>query len=177
MKYIFDFDDVLFNTTQHFKEQMCLILEKNGISRILIEEYTKKERWNLFTLKKMFVHFSVKEDVYEEIMKESKNSINQELLKLIKKLGKLNCYLVSYGDEEFQLEKIKRSEVGTLFSEIIIVQGSKKEAIEKICTKHKDEEVIFIDDKAKHFEDLDFVKYPNLKTILYTEQNIEPYLQ
>ena len=35
------------------------------------------------------------------------------------------------------------------------------------------EEVIFVDDKAKHFEDLDFKKYPNLKTVLYDDKGFE----
>ena len=81
--------------------------------------------------------------------------------------------MVSYGEEEFQTTKIERSGIAPLFSEIIIVGGSKKEAVEKICEKYKNEEVIFIDDKAKHFEDLDFKKYPNLKTVLYSGQNLE----
>src|SRR3989338_617731 len=33
--------------------------------------------------------------------------------------------------------------------------------------------VVFVDDKAKYFENLDFEKYPNLKTILYDDQGLE----
>ncbi|OGI66512.1 hypothetical protein A3H53_02740 [Candidatus Nomurabacteria bacterium RIFCSPLOWO2_02_FULL_40_10] len=173
MKFIFDFDDVLFHTTKKFREHENAILEKAGISRETSMEYSKKERWNLFSLRKMLAHFSVPPELYEKIMEKSKNHVNEELREIIEKLGKPNCYLVTYGDEEFQLDKIKRSGIMPLFSEVIVVIGSKKEAIEKICAKYKNEKVIFVDDKAKHFEDLDFIKYPNLKTILYDERGLE----
>lgn len=173
MKYIFDFDDVLVHTTKKIKEHTYSVLEKAGVSRGLSEEYIEKERRSLFSLKKMLAHFSVSESLYEEIMKETKNFVNNELVEIVKKIGKSDCYIITYGDKEFQMEKIKRAGIESLFSEIIVVLESKKEAVEKICAQHRDEKVIFIDDKAKHFKDLDFVKYPNLKTILYDEKSFK----
>ena len=177
MKYIFDFDDVLFQTGRRRYEHMYPRLKKAGISTHDIDEYYQKVRGELFSMKKLLAHFSLKEDYYEEMMREIETFNNEELLKEIKKLGKSNCYIISYGDTEFQLDKIKRTGVASLFSEIIVVQESKKKMVEKICTKHKDEKVFFIDDKAENFKDLDFKKSPNLKTILYTGQNLESYLQ
>jgi len=175
MKFIFDFDDVLFHTTKHFREHLLVVLEKIGISRDFVIEYLEKERWKLLSLKKLVTHFvnDDKENIYKEIMGKNKDFLNDDLFILIKKLGKSNCYIVTYGEEEFQKDKIKRTGIASLFSEIIVVPGSKKEAIEKICAKHKNEEVIFIDDKAHHFKDLDFKKYPNLKTILYDDKGLE----
>jgi FMN phosphatase YigB (HAD superfamily) len=173
MKYIFDFDNVLFDTSKKFKEHMILVLEKIGVSPDSVRDYCDKERWNQFSLKKMLNHFSVKEDFYEKIMSKNKNFVNGELIEVIKKLGRSNCFILTYGDEEFQLNKIKRTGIGAHFVEIIVVSGSKEEAIEKICDKYKKEKVLFIDDKTKHFEDLDFKKYPNLKTIFYDENGLE----
>lgn len=178
MKFIFDFDDVLFFTTRHRKEHMFVLLEKVGIPLAEIEEYYKKARLEGLLLKNMLAHFLASKRInqkklYEEIMAENKNFINVALLETIKKLGKDNCFLITHGGTEFQKDKIKRTGVAPLFSKIIIIQGSKKEAVEKICAKHKDEKVIFIDDKVTCFEDLDFKKYPNLKTILYDEHGLE----
>lgn len=173
MKYIFDFDDTLFFTTKHRKEHMFPMLQKAGIPSNEIEEYYKKAREEQFSLKKLLNHFSKKGEIYEDIMSESKRFLNTELLDLIKKIGKINCYIITYGDEEFQRDKIKRADISSLFSEIIVIPESKKGAIEKICLKHKDEQVIFIDNKIEYFNDLDFVKYPNLKTILYNGQSIK----
>jgi len=176
MKYIFDFDDVLFNTTKMFKKHMYICLEKAGISKRIAEEYYKKVREKEFSLKNSIAILLAKqkinktkiEDVYEKIMSKCWNFTNLELLKNIKKFGKKNCFIVSSGEKEFQKDKIKRSGIAPLFSEIIVVSESKKEVLEKICAKHKDEKIIFIDDKTKHFENLDFKKCPNLKTVLFT---------
>ncbi|OGI60855.1 hypothetical protein A2814_03530 [Candidatus Nomurabacteria bacterium RIFCSPHIGHO2_01_FULL_38_19] len=173
MKYIFDFDDVLFHTTRRRQEHLYPFLEKMGVAHEKINEYYNKIRGQQFSVKNLLKYFSLKEEMYEEIMRESKIFLNKDLVKLVKKAGKNNCYIITYGDKEFQLDKIKRAGVDSLFFEIIVVPtDEKKEIIEKICAKHADEKVIFIDDKAKHFEKLDFKKYPNLKTILYTGQDL-----
>ena len=175
MKYIFDFDDVLSHTSKQgenslFKEHIFSSLEKAGISRNSILEYYEKERLNRLSLRAWIAHFSIKnpEDLYEEIISRSKDFMNSELVEIVKKLGKANCFIVTYGDTEFQLDKIKRGGIESLFSEIIVVPKSKKEAVETISAKYNNEDVYFIDDSPKHFEDLDFKKYPNLKTVLFT---------
>jgi len=89
MKFIFDFDDVLFNNTRLFKEHMYLCLEKAGVSRSKAEEYYKTVRENQLNgiwLKKLLAHFSLKDDLYEKILGKSKDFINKELLLLIKNL-------------------------------------------------------------------------------------------
>jgi FMN phosphatase YigB (HAD superfamily) len=173
MKFIFDFDDVLFYNTKQFKEHMYACLEKAGVARVSAQEYYKRVRVSGFWLKDMLAHFSINEDWYEKILERSENFLNKDLVNIIKKLGKENCYIVTHGGDEWQRDKIKKVDIPHLFSEIIVIQGSKKEAVEKICAKHINEKVIFVDDKIKHFENLDFKKYPNLQTILYDEQGME----
>lgn len=171
MKYIFDFDDVIFETTKHRLEHLYAVLEKAGISRKEIDEYYKRERVNLFSPKKMLKHFNLDDSLYEEIMGVSKEFLNKKFVKAIEKLGRENCYLITYGEEEFQKDKIARNEIEHLFAEIIAVPGTKKQVVENLCEKFKDEQIIFIDDKPQYFEDLDLNKYPNLKTVLYTGQD------
>ena len=173
MKYIFDFDDVLFDNTKQFKEHMYASLEKAGVSQEEAEKYYKKIGGSKFWLKEMLVHFFLKESLYKEILKESINFINKELLEIVKKLGKDNCYIVTHGGDEWQRDKIKNTGIDSFFSQIVVVSEKKKEAIEKICEKYKKEKVLFIDDKEHHFKDLDFKKCPNLKTILYDEKGLE----
>ena len=175
MKYIFDFDDVLFYTTKHRLEHMFILLEKSGIERSKIEEYYKEKRLSGFSLRDTLAYFFAGTEVdceklYDEIMGKSENFINTELINVLKSLGKENCFLITHGGDEFQNDKIRRAGVSQLFAEIIILIGSKKEAVESICEKYKNEKVVFVDDKAHYFQDLDFKKYPNLKTILYTGQ-------
>ena len=173
MKFIFDFDDVLFYTTKHRLGHWYPFLEKLGISYKEIDEYYKKGRAEKFSLKKVLAHFSLQEESYEEIMRDAKSFLNEELVNIVKTIGKENCYIITYGEKEFQLDKIKRTGIGSLFSEIIVVSiDEKQDILEEICTRHKDEKIVFIDDKVKHLEDIDFKKCPNLKTILYDEQGL-----
>jgi predicted RNA-binding protein with TRAM domain len=51
---------------------------------------------------------------------------------------------------------------------VLFVPGTKKEAVYEICSKYKDEKVIFTDDKIKFFEDIDLARVPNLQNILYS---------
>ena len=187
MKFIFDFDDVLFNNTKQFKPHMYVCLEKAGVPRTVSEEYYKEAREKEFSLKNfitiLLAHdpLSLKfqrgkekvEEVYEEIMRECKNFINVQLTEMVKKLGRNNCFIVTNGEKQFQEDKIKNSGIASLFSEIYIVPNSKKEIIYDICNGNKNEKIIFIEDKIKFIEDLDFKKCPNLKIILYDEQGLE----
>ena len=104
MKFIFDFDDVLFNNTKQFKEHMYLCLKKADVPRELAEEYYKSVRAKQFWLKELLAHFSVPKSWYEKILKESKNFTNKKLLKVIKKLGK-NFYK-DYVQDAYSNNKI-----------------------------------------------------------------------
>jgi FMN phosphatase YigB (HAD superfamily) len=185
MKYIFDFDDVLFHNTEKLKPRMYKLIAEAGIPENETQEYYQQIPNKRFVIKNflqsLFDYKNIKnvniQNLYSSIMDESKNFKNDEVLEIIKKIGKDNCYIVTHGETEHQLDKINRAGIVDLFSEIFIVQGSKKEAVEKICSKHAEEDIVFIDDKAHHFDNLDFKKYPNLKTILYTGQDLNELLQ
>lgn len=174
MKFIFDFDDVIFHTTRNRIEHIYSFLEKMDVPYNQITEYYKTARVNCFSLRHMLNHFSVKPELYEKIMEESKKFINHAVFEFIEKISKEDRFIVTYGDIEFNKDKIIYSGAFDLFKEenIFIVQGSKKDIVENICEKYKDEQVVFIDDKEKEFKDLDLVKFPNLKTILYTGQDL-----
>jgi len=182
-KYIFDFDDVLFFNTQKFKKHMYQCFEEIGVPYDTVKMYYKIEKekgWVLQNLVKSILkgeHItSVNGDEFsEKIMIECKNYINHELIGLIEQLEVENCYMVTHGVKEYQLEKVDRTGLGSLFSEIYVVQDTKKGPVEMICEQFKDDEVVFIDDKEKRFADLDFKKYPNLRKVLYvgSESNAE----
>lgn len=184
MKYIFDFDDVLFHNTEKLKPHMYELIEKAGIPKAEANEHYLKIRHefvmrdfieSLF-FQRDYLNSVNKDELYEDIMKESKNFINKDVLEIILKLGKENCFMVTHGETEHQMDKINRVGIFDLFSKIYVVQGSKKEAVEGICEQFKDEPTFFIDDKIHHLENLDIKKYPNLKTILYTGQDLTPLL-
>ena len=172
MKFIFDFDDVLF-LTNRFREKVYEICERGGIPPKEVKSYMEEHVPKGFSLKKLLRHFSLDENLYPEIMHGNEEFMNEEVLVLVRKAGRENCYILTHGDEEFQMEKIRSSGIKPFFTDTIVVLGSKKAALEKLCEQYANEDVIFIDDKTKHFENLDFKKYPNLKTILYDERGLK----
>lgn len=177
MKYIFDFDDVLFNNTRRFKEHMFKVIARAGVPEQEARARYLKVREKEFSLKRFLRELfgsekigktSVKH-IYKEIMIPCRNFLNKEIIKLVKKMGKKNCYIVTNGDRDFQLDKIKYSGIGKLFlkSNIYIVPGSKKEVVLKICRKNLDHKIIFIDDKIIFTKDIISEKLPNLTVIHY----------
>ena len=175
MKYIFDFDDVLFDNTKKFKKHMYKVLADYGVDEEKAKEYYLKVREQEFSLKN-FIRELLKcenkdenqtEEIYEKIMAECVNFTNTELLQSIERLGKENCFIITNGEENFQRDKIEYSGIYPFFSKIFIVPKSKKEIIYDICAKYKDEKITYVDDKIKFFEDLDLAKCPNLNNILY----------
>ncbi|MBI2630959.1 HAD hydrolase-like protein [Candidatus Nomurabacteria bacterium] len=184
MKYIFDFDDVLFNNTAQFKVHMFSILAEAGVPEKSARAHYLEVREKEFSLRNfiqtLFTKYNLRysvDVVYQQIMEQTPNFLNTELVELIKKIGKENCYLVTNGDQEFNNDKVKYSGTSDLFKKIYIVPGTKKEVIRKICEENKTEEILFLEDKQKFIDDLEIEKHPNLRTILYTGQNLEPYFQ
>lgn len=179
MKYIFDFDDVLFNNTAQFKKHMFGVIADAGVPEDVAKEYYKEVRVKEFSLRNfittLFSRYNIKADIektYISIMVESSNFINEPLVETVRKIGKENCYIITNGEREFNQDKIRYSGIESLFRKIYIVPGSKKEIIAKICTDNPNEDVFFIDDKKLFIDDIDLEKCRNLKTILYQGQDI-----
>ncbi|MDP9249664.1 MAG: hypothetical protein M3M85_04130, partial [bacterium] len=139
--------------------------------------YIEKEKGSGFSLKRMLKHFSLHAGLHDEIMKENPAFVNKEVFEFLKTLEPKDCYVVTCGDEEFQKEKVRSAGLEPFFSEIIVVPGSKKEVVERICGQFPNEPVVFIDDRQYYFDDLDSEKYPNLKTVLYTGQTAQQLQQ
>lgn len=175
-KYIFDFDDVLFFNTEKFKKHMYKCFEDIGVLYDIVKEYYQKERDKGFVLANLVVSVIEGENIdcitaqelTERIMGDCKYFINTELLDLIKMLNANNCYMVTHGVTEYQMEKVNRTGIKSLFCNIDVVQDTKKDCVEAICDNFKNETIVFVDDNEKRFADLDLNKYPNLKTVLYT---------
>lgn len=180
-KFIFDFDDVLFKNTLLFKKHMFSVLEKNHIPYLFALKQYNKIRTNKFSLKSFItLLFSLKkikhissDEVYEEIMSKSKNFVDKKMFEIVQKVGKANCYIVSSGDDRYQMDKIIRSGFYGLFKKIYITGNTKKSIVEKICKENLNSSIYFIDDKMDHFKNLDAKKYNNLHTILFNKDGLK----
>lgn len=178
MKVIFDFDDVVFNGKK-FKSKMFKVLEDRGYENV-------EKRYDL--LRTNGLPFSLldfmsdldpslegeeKILLYEVILGFSWECINEDVFRIMKELGKENCYIVTNGTYKFQMDKIRRSIGLNVAEEVVVVSGSKEEEVKKICQRHKDEEVIFVDDKVLYLNDIRTEGCENLKTVLFNENGLE----
>jgi hypothetical protein len=177
MKFIFDFDDVIIENTKKLKPYIFGALEHQyGISQVeSLAEY-KKLANEEFSLKRfitnLFLTRGLGEDqadeLYKRILITSKGFLNLEMLHLIERLGKENCFLVTNGEPNWQEDKLEATEVKKYFKESRIVTGSKRDAVTEICRKNSRDKVLFVDDKDKSFNDINQKEVPNLTTFHFT---------
>lgn len=178
MKLIVDFDDTIFDTGK-LKEVIFSTLHKIGIhngEELYMRERAKETPFSLHS----FLHRICTENgyegesnlLYENIMEECHPFVNKALISILQNTGKENCYVVTHGDDTFQRDKINSTKVSDLVEEVIVVPGSKKEIIESLCARFPNEEIIFVDDKSRFFNDIHMEICPNLKTVLYNEHGL-----
>lgn len=180
MKLIVDFDDVLFDVGT-LKEKFFTVLEARGIQNARDEYVFERKNDRPFSLRLFLKRIcgvegmseSEVEVMYQEIMSVCHDLRNVELLELFKENGKENCFIVTSGEEEFQLDKIKRTGADEYVSEVIVVPGTKKAIVESLCIRFTGEQVIFIDDKQKFFDDITMEKCPNLRTMLFDKYTVD----
>lgn len=180
MKLILDFDGVLFDSSK-LKETFFTVLERHGMLDIEEQYHFERADDRPFSLvlfikrlcKKKSMSELEAEAIYGEIMDACKDFRNEPLMKILENAGRENCYIVTNGEDEFQKDKIARTGLENSVEKVIIVPGTKKFAIERLCDMFSDEKVIFVDDKEKFFADLDMDKCKNLKTVLYDEKGLQ----
>lgn len=185
MKLIIDFDDVIFDTTR-FKDYFFKALAIYGITnaRKLYEEERKNNKpFSLLSfigqaldgldiqqeLKKNNVKAHI---LYGELMNAGAFFINEEMIAIIKKVGRQNCFIVTSGDKDFQNDKITKTKLTDLCQKVYVVPDTKKDIVKELCTFFSSEVVIFIDDKSKFFADVDMKVCKNLKTVLYDDKGL-----
>ena len=84
----------------------------------------------------------------------------------LKSFSKNNLYLLSYGDLNFQKQKIKGAKISDYFRRIIITNKNKAEILKQIIKKDKFgklEKIIFIDDQPRNIEEVSSIR--NITTI------------
>lgn len=178
MKLIVDFDDVLFDAAS-LKQLAFKVLTEIGVTNGEELYTSKREFIQPFSLKQFLLLVCNEkekgEDVerlYELIMKDCPSFVNGEMVSVLKEIGKESCFIVTQSEEGYQKDKIKRTGLQDLVEEVVIVSSTKKEVIESLCNRFSKEEVIFVDDKRKFFDDIDMEKCKNLKTVLYDQNGI-----
>ena len=135
MTIYLDFDRTLFDTEKFIQDLEKLIIE-NNVDIKLFNEYKanyKKEGFNPeFILKEMEKDYSFNHDVYQkidELLQLSYQYIYSDVVIFLNKCHDNNYQvcLLTKGNHDFQLKKIKYSHLEQLFNKVIITQKRKGE--------------------------------------------------
>lgn len=181
MKVFIDFDDVLFNTKRFIKD-IKVVFRRHGISdNIFNETYKNANRFSgkidggmrtydpSFQFKKIKEKIKIDTKLLENDFKIFKKDTSKYIFSdtdfFLGKMRKKDIFILSFGTNKFQKEKINNSKIKKYFSKVIITGCAEKgKAIEKIIKESK-EAFYFIDDRVKFLEEVK-IRYPFAKTFL-----------
>ena len=156
MRIYLDFDDTLVGRMTFFHDYYTPILLSSGSTQREIDvSYTYfVNNQKLFSPKEQMEISGWREEKKEEALFEIENIIRQhralifpdvvEVLRSLRSRGH-TLILLTYGQQDFQKQKIIASGTAHLFDEIIITHEDKVEIIRR---DHEGEPIVFVDDKT-----------------------------
>lgn len=160
MNYYLDFDYTLFDTYS-FREELYKILEMNGLdSSVLPLTVEKKDNsQKLLNIKEVFKKLSSERNIplenfmnpLEKLYERGQEYLYKdsvEFLEYLKSKGH-KLYTITWGEKEYQEEKLKISKIYDYFDEIIYAETLKYE-LDNVDYKNG----IFIDDSVRDLEGL-----------------------
>lgn len=160
MNYYLDFDYTLFDTYL-FREELYKILEINGLatSELPLTIEKKENNQRLLNIKEVFKTLSQEKNIplenfiipLEKLYERGQEYLYSdtiEFLEYLKSKGH-KIYIITWGEKEYQKEKIKIAKIDKYFDEIIFAETLKYE-LENIDYSNG----IFIDDSVRDLEGL-----------------------
>lgn len=181
MKIFIDFDDVLLNTNG-LKKALALAFEKKGVSQdFFIETYKKSkikkrlfkiyhpEKHLMLMAEKSNLSYTIFNKIFWNVIKKSKRFIFNDAKYFLAKFKKDELFLISFGANKYQREKIDNSGLQKYFKKIIMANNAKAEIIKLFCKKNNPEEIYFIDDRIKFIQGVKMT-VPQVKTILLSRK-------
>ena len=128
MKIYIDFDGTLFNNSKHYKK-LITIFKKYNIQEEYINNLTNNKHYkNMDNLAKEII---INNNLDKSIIKEINTIYNKDLIYkdiipfLEKYQNKYDLILLTLGTKNYQLKKIKSSNISKYFKEIIITNKDK----------------------------------------------------
>ena len=181
MKAFIDFDDVLFNTKKFVADIEMTFCRRGVPADVFRETYKNANRFSgkinkdMRTYDPSFQFKKIREKIqidtkqlekdFKVLTKDTSKYVFKDASVFLSKMHKKDTFVLSFGTNKFQKEKIKNSGIEKYFNKIIIINHAEKgKAIRKIIGNTK-EAFLFIDDRVKFLEEVKN-KYPFAKTIL-----------
>jgi len=159
MEYYLDFDYTLFDT-HAFREELYKILEKNGFDKtyLTLTPELKENGQKLLNIKELFKSLSKLRNIpinnflepLEELYSRGSEFLYDDTVEFLKYLKSKNnnVYILTWGEKEYQDEKIKASKLYEYIDKVIFAEDL------KYTLDINYENGIFIDDSVRDLEGL-----------------------
>lgn len=179
VKIFIDFDDVIFNTKQ-FKADFKEMFLTQGISGDIFDKYYNDpndtraiktfDPWKQLARMKSEINLNTVEitKLVNEYIADMSRYVFDDVKDFVAAIGAENIWLLSYGEKEFQIKKIKNSAIAKLIPRVIVTDESKAAEMKKILPapgKQKEGEVYFLDDRLEQIREVKNI-FPTVRTIL-----------
>lgn len=131
MTIYFDFDRTLFDTEKFIKDMEQIIIDENIELDLFYQckKYCKGKGFNPFVILDNIPNISKDNDIYrkiEELIQNTYQYVFDDVKPFLEKYqGKYNYVLLSRGNSDFQLAKVKYSKLQDYFEKIIITMEDK----------------------------------------------------
>jgi FMN phosphatase YigB (HAD superfamily) len=165
LKIFLDFDDVLFNT-KAFKGGLINVFKKNGVSeKDFLKTYkdyptvTRKglKKYDPFRQirlleKKLGIDGAKTERDMLKFLGGGEKFVFPDVKNFLRRFGKKNLFLVSYGHTGFQDKKIENCSLAEYFQKVVVTDKMKAEVIKRLA--RREEKFFFLDDRADQIEEV-----------------------
>lgn len=160
MDYYLDFDYTLFDTYA-FREELYKILEQNGFDRsfLLLTPELKENNPKLLNVRNLFIHLANERNIpvnnflepLEKLYIRGNEFVYDDSEQFLKYLKSKNhkLHLLTWGEKEYQKEKVMASKLYNYFDDIIYAEQLKY-TLQQIDYENG----IFIDDSPRELEGL-----------------------
>ena len=189
MKIFLDFDDMLFDSVLvkgEFVMALREIYTHGGWSADLIKRTSQE--FSFASFEKKPITYSIEKHLAllekekprgtsEKVLAEAqafmgdlKRYVFPDVISFLERYSPQDLFIITYGDPGFQKGKISGSGIRPFFKDVLIIEhGAKTPAIMKYAKTHiitKSETIVFVDDKAKYFDEVNDSPYTLVKILL-----------
>ncbi|MBR4110456.1 MAG: HAD family hydrolase [Clostridia bacterium] len=165
MNFYLDFDYTLFNTYE-FRNELYKILESNNCNRDALKLTIEEGNHKLINIREKFKELSKRKNIpienfikpLEELYNNCEKYIYDDSIEFLKYLKQQNhkLYILTWGEKEYQKEKVKASKLEKYVDEVIYTEKLKY----NLEIQYK--EGIFIDDSVRDLKGLHAKKAKNV---------------
>ncbi len=168
MKIFVDFDNTIFDTRHKFLDGFFEVFYKYGVGREVFDKTlpyfskTALQAGECYCPKRHIEEIIKKNDLridkkvflreMSEFLEDLEDYVFEDFYEFVNYFDKKDLVILSYGEYNFQKQKIDGSGINKYFRDVIITDGDKTQEIEKYMQNFPNEDAVIIDDKRGYFE-------------------------